>query len=113
MAELTEEERRKILGVVRLVVEPCGKTGEITFIVADPWQGLGLGWKMVNYMIEICRDERLESVYALILRNNHRAIMLVKEMGFAIEHFDEDTVKATLNLREELKSKQKQVGQAQ
>jgi len=39
--------------------------------------------------------------------------MLVKEMGFAIEHFDEDTVKATLNLKEELKSKQKQVGPAQ
>jgi len=57
--------------------------------------------------------KKLESIYALILSNNHWAIMLVKEMGFAIEHFDEDTVKATLNLKEELKSKQKQVGPAQ
>ncbi len=113
VAELTEEGRRRILGVVRLVVEPDGKTGEIAFIVADPWQGLGLGWKMVDYMIEICRDKRLETIYALILRDNHRAIILVKEMGFAIAHFDEDTVKATLNLKEELKSKQKQVGPAQ
>ena len=113
MAELTEEERRKILGVVRLAVEPGGKTGEIAFIVADPWQGLGLGRKMVDFMIEICRDKRLESIYALILRDNHRAIMLVKEKGFASEHFDEDTVKATLNLKEELKSKQKQVEPAQ
>jgi len=68
---------------------------------------------MVDYMIEICRDKRLETIYALILRDNHRAIILVKEMGFAIAHFDEDTVKATLNLKEELKSTQKQVGPAQ
>jgi len=45
VAELTEEEMRKILGVVRVVVEPAGKTGEIAFIVSGLWQGLGLGWK--------------------------------------------------------------------
>ena len=109
VAELTEEKRRKILGVARLVVEPDAKTGEIAFIVADPWQGLGLGWKMVKYMIEICKDKELETIYALILRDNNRAIKLVKEMGFSIESFDQETVRAILNLREEPKRRQKQV----
>ena len=101
VAELTEEGRRKILGVVRLSVEPNGKTGEIAFIVADPWQGLGLGSKMVDYMIEICKDKKLDVVYGLVLRDNYQAINLRKEMGFRVEYFDEDTVKATLNLKEE------------
>jgi acetyltransferase len=113
VAELTEENQRRILGVVRLVVEPDAKTGEIAFIVADPWQGLGLGWKMVEYMIEICKDKELEAIYALILRHNDRSIKLVKEMGFSIESFDQETVKATLSLRDQPKHRQKQIEPAQ
>jgi acetyltransferase len=98
VAEL-KEERRQILGVVRLIIEPDGKKGEIAFIVADPWQGLGLGTKMVDHMIEICKDKGLETVYAFMLPDNHRAIRLLKKMGFTIEHA-QDVAKATLNLKE-------------
>ncbi len=42
VAELTEEGRRKILGVSRLSIEPDGKSGEMAFIIGDKWQGLGL-----------------------------------------------------------------------
>lgn len=101
VAEMTEEGRRKILGVVRLIIEPNGKTGEIAFITADPWQGLGLGSKMLDFMIEICKDKRLESVYGIMLPDNYRAINLFKKMGFTIERMDQDTVKANLNLKEE------------
>ncbi|MCJ7613146.1 GNAT family N-acetyltransferase [Candidatus Bathyarchaeota archaeon] len=89
----------EILGVVRLIIEPDGKNGEIAFIVADPWQGLGLGAKMVDYMIEICKDKKLETVYAFMLPDNHRAIRLLGKMGFTIEH-TRDVTKATLNLKE-------------
>jgi len=98
VAEL-KEGRRQILGVVRLIIESDGKTGEMAFIVADPWQGLGLGSKMVDYMIEICKDKGLETVYAFILPDNHRAISLLKKMGFTIKHI-QDVAKATLNLKE-------------
>lgn len=102
VAELSEEGRRKILGVVRLIVEPDGKTGEIAVVVADPWQGLGLGSKMMDYMIEICKDKNLETIYGVMLPDNRRAIRLMKKMGFTVKALDEGTVKATLNLKEEL-----------
>jgi acetyltransferase len=98
VAEL-KEERRQILGVVRLIIEPDEKKGEIAFIVADPWQGLGLGTKMVDHMIEICKDKKLETVYALMLPDNHRAIGILRKMGFTIEQ-SQDVTKATLNLKE-------------
>jgi len=101
VAEMTEEGRRKILGVVRLIIEPDGKAGEIAFIVADPWQGLGLGSKMLDFMIEICKDKKLETVYGIMLPDNYRAINLMKKMGFTIERIDADTVQGTLNLSEE------------
>ena len=100
VAELNEGGIRKILGVVRLVIEPDGKTGEIAIIVADPWQGLGLGTKMMDYMIEVCKDKGLETIYGVMLPDNYRAINLMKKMGFNIK-YEEDVVKATLNLKEE------------
>ena len=99
--ELTENGRRKILGVTRVSIEPDGKKGEIAFIVADPWQGLGLGTKMVDYVLEICKDMKLETIYAIILRDNYRAIDLMKKMGFKIEYQTDDTARATLDLKAE------------
>jgi acetyltransferase len=99
--ELTEDGRRKILGVTRVSIEPDGKKGEIAFIVADPWQGLGLGTKMVDYVLEICKDMKVETVYAIILPDNYRAINLMKKMGFTTQYAEDGTVRATLNLREE------------
>jgi len=101
VAELTEDGRRKILGVARVPIEPDKKTGEIAVIVADPWQGLGLGSKMVDYMIEICKDKRLETIYGVMLSDNYQAINLMKKMGFTTQYLGDGTVKGTLNLKEE------------
>ena len=99
VAELEEEGRRKIVGVVRLEIESERKTGEMAFIVADPWQGLGLGSQMIDHMIEICKYRGLETVYALTLPNNHKAIRLLKKRGFTIK-YGADEAKATLNLKD-------------
>jgi len=99
--ELTEDGKRKILGVVRVGIEPDGKAGEIAFIVADPWQRLGVGTKMVDYAIEIAKDMKIETLYAIMLPDNFRAISLMKKMGFTITYPQDGTVKGTLNLKEE------------
>jgi acetyltransferase len=101
VAEITEEGRRRILGVVRVSIEPNGKTGEIAFIVVDAWQGLGLGTKMVDYVLEICADMKLQTIYAIMLPDNNRAISLMKKMGFTIKYMEDGTVKGTLDIREE------------
>jgi len=101
VAELTEKGQRKILGVVRLIVEPDGKSAEVAFIVADPWQGQGLGPKMLDTMIDICKERKLESIYGIMLVENSRAINLMKKMGFIIDYQGDGTVKGTLDLQEE------------
>ncbi|MEM3622594.1 MAG: bifunctional acetate--CoA ligase family protein/GNAT family N-acetyltransferase [Candidatus Bathyarchaeia archaeon] len=101
VAELTENGQRKILGVVRVSLEPDRKSGEIAFIVADPWQGLGLGTKMVDYTIEICKDMGVETIYGIMLPDNHRAINLTRKMGFTLKYMEDGTVKGILNLKEE------------
>ncbi len=101
VAEMTENGKRRILGVARVGLEPDAKTGEIAFVVADPWQGLGLGTKMVDHAIDICKDMGVESLYAIMLRDNVRAISLMKKMGFEVHYLQDGTAKGVLNLEEE------------
>ncbi len=101
VAEVIEEGRKKILGVSRLSIEPDGKSGEIAFIVSDKWQGLSLGTKMVDYLLDIAKEMSVENVYAIMLSDNYRAISLTKKMGFKIEYLSDGTVKGVLNFKEE------------
>lgn len=100
--ELNENGRKRILGVVRVGLEPDRKSGEIAFIVADQWQGLGLGAKLVDYAIEICKDMNVEKLYAIMLSDNYRAINLMRKMGFATTFMEDGNVKGTLDLKEEV-----------
>jgi acetyltransferase len=102
VAELTERNRKRILGVSRLSIEPDGKGGELAFIVGDQWQGLGLGTKLVDYTLEIAKEMKIEKVYAIMLPDNNRALNLTKKMGFKIEYLSDGTVKGLLDLREEV-----------
>jgi acetyltransferase len=101
VAEMVENGKRKILGVSRLSVEPDGKHGEMAFIVSDYYQGLGLGTKIVDYTLDIAKEKGVESVYAIMLQDNYRALSLTKKMGFNIEYLSDGTVKASLDLKGE------------
>ena len=73
----------------------------MAFLVSDYWQGLGLGTKMVDYVLDIAKEKGMEKVHAIILQDNYRALSLTKKMGFKIEYLTDGTVKATLNLKDE------------
>lgn len=101
VAEIVEKGKKKLLGVGRLSFESDGKNGEISFIVSDSWQGLGLGTKMVDYVLDLAKEKGIESVYAIMLPDNYRALSLTKKMGFQIEYLKDGTVRADLNLKDE------------
>jgi acetyltransferase len=98
VAETKENGRKRLLGVVRLATESDGKTAEIAVVVGDPWQRLGLGSKLVDYIIEIARDKKLRSLYALMLRENYKAIRFMEEKGFRIDGEQGETVRGVLKL---------------
>lgn len=98
VGEITEVGKRKIIGVVRLVIERTGRTGEFAVVVADPWQGIGIGSKMVDVIIGIAEDKKLDSIYGIVLAENTRMLRICREMGFRIEKQNEDEVKVLLDL---------------
>jgi acetyltransferase len=99
IAERTENDEKKMIGMGRLVVQPDGMRGEIAVVVGDPWQNLGVGSCMFDYIIEISKDMGLETIFGEILKENHRMMHICNTRGFNIERVDDETYLATLYLR--------------
>ena len=97
--ELTQDGRRRLLGVGRLSIEPDGKSGEFAVIVTDEFQNAGLGTKLADHVLEVAEDMGIERVYSVMLAENYRALSLMKRMGFSLRYSDDGTVEATLDLR--------------
>jgi len=94
-----EEEKKKIIGVVRLILQPGRKCGEFAVAVGDQWQGHGLGSKLVDYIIEISKDIGLENICGDVLSNNLKMIHLCQSKGFKMEPVDEEMTRASLDLK--------------
>ncbi|MEJ2241751.1 MAG: GNAT family N-acetyltransferase [Candidatus Bathyarchaeota archaeon] len=89
----------KMLGVVRFTLDSDKKSGELAFIVADPWQDLGLGTVMVEHLINICRKKKIDTIYSFMLPNNYGAIRFLKRLNFRTDYSNEDFVKAFLQIK--------------
>jgi acetyltransferase len=94
----TQESRNRIIGVGRVILEPGKDCGEFAVVVGDPWQGRGLGSKLVDYVIEIGKDLGLKIMYGYVSSNNSKMIGLCTRKGFELRPLDEDITKATLRL---------------
>ena len=98
VAEL-EDEDKPIVGAVRLIVDPNGKSGEFAVLVSDQLQGLGLGSKLMDLLVEIGKDMRVNKIYGYVSTNNYKMLQLCKKKGFKVETFDEETTEASLILQ--------------
>ena len=98
VAEVKQGGRSREVGVGRLIAEPDQKRGEFAVVIADQYQGRGLGRKLLDMLIDIAEDKRLESIYGVVLKDNPAMLSLCREMGFTLTP-QEDLMKAELALR--------------
>jgi acetyltransferase len=96
VAEL-QQGNKQIIGAGRVIVEPGGKSGEFAVLVGDQWQGLGLGSRLVDYIIDVAKDMRLERIFGYVMSNNYKMLELCKKKGFKMETLEDgETVRASL-----------------
>lgn len=92
VGEKTEGEKGVILGMGGLTIDLNEDSAEFSLVVGDPWQGLGMGKKLLQKLIEIARDKRIERLWAVIKANSPRVISLCEDLGFSIIEKNSDTV---------------------
>jgi acetyltransferase len=84
MAEYNSNGRKHSVGVVRLYIKPGLQTGEFAIVVADGFQGHGLGMKFMETIIDLGREKGLKSIYGEVRAHNDRMLTLMKKLGFSI-----------------------------
>jgi acetyltransferase len=98
IAETREGDRKIEIGVSRLILESNKKRGEFAVVIADKYQGKGLGIKLVDMLIEVAREKGVEVIYGIIMSENVKMISLCEKLGFSTRR-DQDNVVAELRLK--------------
>jgi acetyltransferase len=89
----------RLIGIVRLILDAETKKGEFAVMVTDSWHGLGLGSKMMDYIIDIGRDLKLETIYSDVSPENTKMLNLCDSKGFTAKSADEYSVFMSLALQ--------------
>lgn len=79
---LVAEREGMLLGEARLCLFPDGETAEFCVLVADPWQGLGLGSLLTDAALEAARGLGVRRVVVEVVPENVRIVRLLGRRGF-------------------------------
>jgi len=85
----------EILAIGRLSKLHGRSAAEMALLVRDEYQHRGLGIELLRRLIQVARDEHLDSVQAYMLRENIEMRGLIEKLGFRIEPADEAGVHLT------------------
>jgi acetyltransferase len=77
---------REIIGVGRLSKVYGTGEGEFALLVSDEWQNLGVGTHLLQLLVDVGRQERLERIVGHILPENHAMQHLARSVGFELIH---------------------------
>lgn len=76
------------VGVARYFPNPDRRTAEFAIVVADDWQGRGLGKTLMKSLVACARDAGYASLEGSVLPGNASMLGLVKKIGFSIVKHD-------------------------
>ncbi|HRY31382.1 MAG TPA: bifunctional acetate--CoA ligase family protein/GNAT family N-acetyltransferase [Bacteroidales bacterium] len=89
VAEVTENDRKKLVGVGRLVADPDHEEVEYAILIADAWQNRDLGHHLTGYCLEIAGKWKLKRMVAQTTTDNSRMIALFRKHQFEMQTEDE------------------------
>ena len=78
------EQSRKMLGVVRLHDDPSGESAEFAILVRSRLKSQGVGWLLMNCIIEFAKQKNLRTVRGQVLSENTTMLTMCAELGFHI-----------------------------
>ncbi|MHB8485929.1 MAG: bifunctional acetate--CoA ligase family protein/GNAT family N-acetyltransferase [Candidatus Acidiferrales bacterium] len=87
-----ETGEHEILAIGRMSKLHGANAAEVAILVRDQYQRRGLGLELLRRLIQVARDERLDSVHAYMLQENVEMRALIEKLGFRILATDDPGV---------------------
>jgi acetyltransferase len=90
-----------IAGVVRLTADPDNERAEYAVLVRSPLKGTGLGFALMQHIIDHARARGIKTLFGHVLKENHAMLSLAAELGFMTEPVEgeSDQLRVVLDLR--------------
>lgn len=79
-----------ITGIARYVTNPDFQTCEFAIVIADAWQGKGLGYRLMEHLIKVAKERGLKIMSGTIFSSNTNMLSLVNALGFSMETDQDD-----------------------
>jgi acetyltransferase len=79
-----------MLGAVRRLADANYERGEYAILVRSDLKGAGLGWQLMQIMIEYARRQGLRLVEGQVLRENRTMLAMCRELGFSFKPDPDD-----------------------
>jgi acetyltransferase len=81
----TEKSSGKMLGVVRVHADANYERGEFAILVRSDVKGRGLGYLLMQLIIEYARSEGLKAIEGQVLSENATMLAMCRELGFKLQ----------------------------
>ncbi|HEY4736184.1 MAG TPA: GNAT family N-acetyltransferase [Xanthobacteraceae bacterium] len=93
-----DEMTGQMLGLVRLRDELDEQTAEFAILVRSRLKGHGLGWLLMQRVVDYAKDKGLRRVYGDVLAENASMLQMTEELGFHAEDIGSGIRRVVLDL---------------
>jgi acetyltransferase len=80
-----DEATKEMVGVVRLHSDSIYETGEYAILLRSDLKGRGLGWALMQLIIEYARSEGLKAISGDVLQENTTMLTMCRDLGFEVK----------------------------
>ena len=82
VATVVCEGREIQVGVARFVMDGAPGQADFAMVIADDWQGKGLGMRLLSALIDLARQSGVRRLFASTLSENRGMLTLARKLGF-------------------------------
>jgi acetyltransferase len=93
-----DEQNGAMLGVVRIHADSNFETAEYAILIRSDLKGHGLGWLLMELIVEYARAEGLRSIRGQVLRENVTMLDMCRKLGFTVSADPHDPSLIVVNL---------------
>jgi len=83
VATVEQDGQEMEIGVARYFTNPDGQSGEFALAVADDWQNVGIGSRLMACLIDAAREKGFHALEGEVLADNVKMLGLMDKLGFS------------------------------
>jgi acetyltransferase len=80
----------RVIAISRYITNPDSTSCEFSLVVADEFNGQGLGTRMMLSIMDVARSKGLKRIEGLVLNKNAPMLKLMRSLEFEIGPYDDD-----------------------